>query len=96
MRILLITLAFVGTGDSYNLEPAAAVHTAEMIEYMHNYYFPGPGSRAPVEIEAALEKQRRESVELVAVSLERYTDLKYGTKTLLWTRRAEEQKTANL
>jgi len=52
---------------------ASAIHAAEMIGYMSTYYVPGPGYHGPMEVEAALEKQRRTSIELVVGSLERYT-----------------------
>src|SRR5688572_21422589 len=47
---------------------ASAIHAAEMIGYMSSYYVPRPGYHGTMEVEAALEKQRRKSIELVVAS----------------------------
>ncbi|MBI3987921.1 MAG: hypothetical protein HY343_13435 [Lentisphaerae bacterium] len=63
-----------------------------MIGYMSSYYVPGPCYRGPMEVEAALEKQRLKSIELVVASLERYTGLDYGTNVDHWTEWGRETK----
>lgn len=71
---------------------ASAVAAAGIIGYMNGYYVPGPGYRGPVDIEAALEAQRRDSINRVVAALERYTDLDYGTNAQRWTAWIEERK----
>ncbi len=70
----------------------SAVTAAGMVGYMSSYYIPGPGYRGPVDVEAALEAQRRDSISRVVASLERYTGLDYGTKAQRWTEWAEERE----
>jgi hypothetical protein len=56
-----------------------------MVGYISSYYVPGPGYRGPLGVEAALERQRRESIERMVEALERYTGLDYGTNVERWT-----------
>jgi len=71
---------------------ASAIHAAEMVRYMSSYYVPGGGYRGPAAVEAALERQRRDSINLVVVSLERYTGLDYGTNVERWIEWVEKRK----
>jgi hypothetical protein len=71
---------------------ASAIHAAEVIGYMSTHYVPGPGYSGPIEIEAALERQRWKSIEIVAASLERYTGLDYGTNVDSWIQWAKSRK----
>ena len=48
--------------------------------------------RGPLQVGAALEKQRRESIKHIVASLVRYTGLDYGTNVDRWTEWAEKQK----
>lgn len=73
---------------------ASAIHAAEMIGYMSSYYVPGPGYRGPDETEAALEQQRRESIELVVAALQRYTGLDYGADPERWIEWAGARKSS--
>ncbi len=70
----------------------SAIHAAEMIGYMSSYYVPGGGYRGPQKVEEALERQRGESVRLVANALEHFTGLKFGTNAGLWGEWAEQQR----
>lgn len=73
---------------------SSAVAAAGMVEYMSHYYVPGPGYRGAPEIEAVLERQRRDSIQAVLTGLQRYTGLDYGTNARLWGEWAELQKRA--
>jgi len=86
------SLAAWGLEDAKITDDASAIHAAEMIGYMSTYYVPGPGYRGPFEVEASLERQRRESIERVAASLERYTGLDYGTNAQRWSEWAAERE----
>jgi len=77
--------------DSRITDDASAVHAAEKVGYIRSYYVPGPGYRGPLEIESALERQRRETIERIAASLEQYTGLDYGTNVERWTEWAEKR-----
>ena len=64
---------------------ASAIRAAaEMVGYMSHYYVPGSGYRGPVEVEVALETQRRESIDRIVASLEQYTGLDLGTNAERW------------
>ena len=81
--------------DAANItNDVSAIHAAEMLKYMSYYYVPGAGYRGSAEVEAALQLQRRKSIDLVATSLERYTGLDYGANVGLWTEWAKERKSS--
>jgi hypothetical protein len=86
-----------GWGQSYAAvtNDASAIATAELVEYMSHYYVPGPGYRGPVEVEAALERQRAETCKQLTDALQRYTHLDYGTNAKRWAEWAELQKARN-
>jgi hypothetical protein len=88
------SLAAWGVADARITNEASAIHAAEMVGYISSYYVPGPGYRGPLEVEAALERQRRESIERIVASLERYTGLDYGTNVEWWTQWAEKRKSS--
>ena len=71
---------------------SSAVAAAEMGEYMSRYYGPGPGYRGAPEIEAALERRRRDSIQRIVDALQRYSGLDYGTNAPLWGEWAESRK----
>ena len=71
---------------------ASAVAAAGVVGYMSTYYVPGPGYHGPMDVETALEAQRRASIARVAEALERYTGLAYGTNVQRWKEWAEDQK----
>lgn len=68
------------------------IHTAEVIGYTSSYYMPGEGYCGPINVEAAFEKQRRKSIDLVIAALERYTGLDYGTNVEGLVQWAEKRK----
>ncbi len=72
---------------------ASAIQAAEMAGYLSHYYVPGPGYRGPVEVEAALERQRAETLKRITEALQRYTHLDYGTNAERWSEWAELQQT---
>lgn len=84
------SLAAWGMEDARITNAASAIHATEMLRYIGSYYVPGPGYRGPMEVEAALERQRRESTERIIAALERYTGLEYGTNVQRWTEWAEK------
>lgn len=86
------SLAIWGIEDARITNEASAIHAAGMVGYMSSYYVPGPGYRGPREIEAALERQRRESIERMIASLERFTGLDYGTNVERWTEWADVRR----
>jgi len=74
---------------------ASAVGAAGLVGYLSHYYVPGPGYRGPVEIEAALERQRAETLKRITDALEGYTHLGYGTNAQRWSEWAELRKKQN-
>jgi hypothetical protein len=86
------SLAAWGVEDARITNDATAIHAAEMVGYIHSYYVPGPGYRGPLDVEAALERQRRDSIERIVASLERYTGLHHGTNVKRWTEWADERR----
>mgnify|MGYP001014321692 CR=1 FL=1 len=82
-------LAVIGGGPAGYV---SAIRAAEMVGYIHSYYVPGPGYRGPLEIEVALEGQRRESMGRIVASLERYTGRNYGTNVKRWMEWVERRK----
>jgi hypothetical protein len=86
------SLAAWGVGDARITNDASAIHATEMLRYIGSYYVPGPNYRGPLEVEAALERQRRESTERIVAALERYTGLEYGTNVQRWTEWAEKKQ----
>jgi hypothetical protein len=80
--------------DSKITNDASAIHAAEMVGYVSRYYLPGEGYRGPAEVEAALEAQRRQTIEQLVSSLQRHTGLAYGTNVEHWTEWAQQQRGA--
>jgi len=74
---------------------ASAVRAAELAGYLSHYYVPGPGYRGPVAIEAALERQRAETLKRVTDALHGYTHLDYGTNAQRWSEWADLQRKQN-
>jgi hypothetical protein len=89
-----VTKALAEWGEEYSRisDDASAIRAAEMVAYMDWYYVPAPGYRGPADVEAALEMQRRKSIDRVVASLERYTGLRFGANTKRWAEWAEERK----
>jgi hypothetical protein len=89
-----VTRELAEWGQEYSAisDDASAIRAAEMVGYMSHYYVPGPGYRGPADMEAALETQRRKSIDRVVASLEQYTGLRLGAKPQRWTEWAQEQK----
>lgn len=63
-------LAKWGDEESRITDDASAVRAAEMVDYISRYYVPGPGYRGPADVEAALQAQRRRSIDQIVVSLD--------------------------
>lgn len=93
-RSVTRSLAAWGTTDARITDDASAVHAAQMVGYISSYYVPGPGYRGPLEIEAALERQRHESIASIVASLQRYTGLDYGTNVERWIQWADRRKSS--
>lgn len=91
-RSLTRSLAAWGVANAQVTNDASAIKAAEMVGYISSYYVPSPRYRGPLEIEAALETQRSESIDGIVASLERYTGLDYGTNVVRWTEWAEKRK----
>jgi hypothetical protein len=72
------SLATWGREKSQITNDASATHAAEMIQYMRSYYVPSPTYRGPPDVEAELERQRAESIQLITTALERYKTMKQG------------------
>ncbi len=85
-------LAKWGDEESRITDDASAVRAAEMVDYISRYYVPGPGYRGPADVEAALQAQRRRSIDQIVVSLERYTGLKFGASPDRWAEWAKKRK----
>jgi hypothetical protein len=83
-----------GWGQEYAsvTNDASAVAAAELVGYMSRYYVPGPGYHGPVDVEAALERRRAESLQRITDGLRRYTRLDYGTNAQRWAEWAERRK----
>ena len=91
-RSVTRSLAEWGTEYGSVTNDASAVAAAEMVGYMSHYYVPGPGYRGPVDIEAALERQRADSIRHLVDGLQHYTGLDYGTNTQRWAEWAKSRK----
>jgi hypothetical protein len=91
-RSVTRSLAAWGPEAAKITDDASGIHAAEMVGYMSSHYVPGGGYRGPTAVEAALEAQRRASIDLVVASLQRYTGLDYGMNVERWTEWAERQK----
>jgi hypothetical protein len=85
-------LAEWGEEDSKITDDASAIHAAEMVGYMSQYYVPGPGYRGPADVEAALQTQRQKSIARVVAALERYTGLRFGADPKRWAEWAQERQ----
>lgn len=89
-----VTRELAEWGQEYSTinNDADAIRAAAMVGYMSHYYVPSSGYRGSVEVETALEKQRRLSIDRVVASLELYTGLHYGASVERWTEWASERK----
>ena len=45
-----------------------------MVEYIRNYYVVGPGYSSDVKTDAALENQRRETIDRINAALQKYKE----------------------
>ncbi len=61
-----------------------ALRTAEMLEYIQGYYFPGEGYRSTPQIEEALQSQRQETIDAFVGSLREYTKQDFGRDSDMW------------
>ena len=86
------SLAAWGVEGARITNDASAIHAVEMVGYIGSYYVPGPGYRGTPDVEAALERQRSETIEQIVALLERYTGLNYGTNVVGWTGWVEKRK----
>jgi hypothetical protein len=72
-----------------------AIEAAGVVDYMSRFYVSGPGYHGSRAVEAALAKQREESIGAIVAALEAFTGLNYGANPVLWRRWAEAQKAAS-
>jgi hypothetical protein len=68
-----------------------ADHAIGMLEYVQNYYVPGPGYRSNPQTEAALESQRARTLAAIAVALREFTGEDFGTDAERWRAWRNEQ-----
>jgi hypothetical protein len=54
--------------------PNDAARAAEMVEYIRNYYVVSDGYRSDTDADAALENQRRETIERINAALRKYKE----------------------
>jgi hypothetical protein len=85
-------LAKWGDEHSHITNDASAIQAAKMVAYMSWYYVPSPGYRGPADVEAALQSQRRKSMENIVAALEKHTGLHFGVDPKRWEKWAEEQQ----
>lgn len=80
--------------DEYSVvdSHAAAVHTAEMIEYVKNYYVPSEGYRGTPDTEKALETQRQQTIDAFVEALCAYTNEDFGEDSDKWLEYLESAK----
>jgi hypothetical protein len=56
----------------------------DMLQYVQTYYVPGPGYRSDPATEAALERQRQNTVIAIVKALERFTGEAHGVDVSQW------------
>ena len=61
-----------------------ADHAIGMLEYVQNYYVPGPGYRSDPQTEAALDSQRARTLGSIASALCEFTGQDFGTDAERW------------
>lgn len=65
---------------------ADALRAARIMEYIQRYYVVGEGYRGTPESEAALESQRRDTIDTFVKSLREYTHKDFGEDAAKWRR----------
>jgi len=68
-----------------------ADHAIDMLEYVQHYYVTGPGYRGDPVTEAALEKQRERTLNMIASALREYTGQDFGVDATRWRAWAARQ-----
>ena len=93
-----VTKELAQWGEEYSniTDDASAIRAAEIVAYMSWYYVPGPGYRGPPDVEAALQAQRRKSIDRIVASLERHTGLRFGANPERWAEWAQKRKGMNV
>jgi hypothetical protein len=61
-----------------------AVRAAKLLEYIKNYYVPGPGYHSDPETEASLQAQRERTLATISGALKRFTGQDFGTDGVKW------------
>ena len=61
-----------------------AWRAADMLEYVRDYYVPGPGYRGSVQSEADLKAQRSRTQAAIVASLHAFTGQDFGTDAARW------------
>ncbi len=61
-----------------------AIHAAQMLRYVQNYYVPGDGYRGDPVTEGRLEEQRQQTLTKIAKSLATFTGQDFGTNAVEW------------
>ncbi len=66
------------------LSPQDAIRTAEMLAYVQGYYVPANGYRGTPETEAALQSQRKATIDCFVEALHTYTGEDFGADSEKW------------
>jgi len=61
-----------------------AKHAVQMLAYIERYYVPGEGFRSHPKTEAALEAQRKETIEAIVKALQAYSMQDIGNDREAW------------
>jgi hypothetical protein len=69
-----------------------ALRTAGMLEYVEHYYVPGEGYRSTPAIEAALQRQRQDTMDAFVAALRAYTGADFGSDSAKWLEYLESVK----
>jgi hypothetical protein len=67
-------IAAWGEEHSKIRNPNEAARAAEMVEYIRNYYVVSEGYSSDTEADAALEEQRRKTIEQINTALRKYKE----------------------
>ena len=68
-----------------------AVLTVGMMEYVQEYYVPGPGYRGSARTEAEVEAQRSRTLDTMAAALRMFTGQDFGRDVARWRQWLAEQ-----
>ena len=66
---------------------AEADRAIDMLEYVQDYYVPGPGYHSDARTEAALETQRARTVDAIVTALREFSGQDFGADAAKWRAR---------